>query len=73
MKSKYTGILFLSIMLMILAGSCQKELSNEIEMPVTRAYGEKTPKVVAYIEVNDTDPRNTMLYRINDEPFLMLL
>lgn len=69
MKSKYTGILFLSIMLMILAGSCQKELSNEIEMPVTRAYGEKTPKVVAYIEVNDTDPRNTMLYRINDEPF----
>lgn len=69
MKSKYTGFLFLSIMLMILAGSCQKELLNTIGMPVTRAYGEKSPKVVAYIEVNDTDPRNTMLYRMNDEPF----
>lgn len=63
------GAMLLSTILVSFASSCQKELLNETEMPVTRAYGEKTPKVVAYIEVNDTDPRNTMLYRMNDEPF----
>lgn len=63
------GAMLLSTILVVFASSCQKELLNETEMPVTRAYGEKTPKVVAYIEVNDTDPRNTMLYRMNDEPF----
>lgn len=63
------GAILLSIILVSFASSCQKELFNESEMPATRAYGEKTPKVVAYIEVNDTDPRNTMLYRMNDEPF----
>lgn len=63
------GAILLSIILLSFASSCQKELLYESEMPATRAYGEKTPKVVAYIEVNDTDPRNTMLYRMNDEPF----
>ena len=63
------GAMLLSTILVSFASSCQKELLNETEMPATRAYGEKTPKVVAYIEVNDTDPRNTMLYRMNDEPF----
>lgn len=36
----------------------------------TRAYGDKTPKVMMYIEVNDTNPLNTMLYRMNNEPFI---
>lgn len=63
------GAMLLSTILVSFTSSCQKELLNESEMPATRAYGEKTPKVVAYIEVNDTDPRNTMLYRMNDEPF----
>lgn len=38
--------------------------------PETRAYGDKTPKVMMYIEVNDTNPLNTMLYRMNNEPFI---
>ena len=40
------------------------------QYPETRAYGDKTPKVMMYIEVNDTNPLNTMLYRMNNEPFI---
>ena len=65
-KQIYTGAMLLSIILVSFASSCQKELLYKSEMSATRAYGEKTPKVVAYIEVNDTDPRNNMLYRMND-------
>lgn len=68
-KQIYTGAILLSIILVSFASSCQKELLYESEMPATRAYGDKSPKAVACIEVNDTDPRNTTLYRMNDEPF----
>lgn len=36
----------------------------------TRAYGDKTPKIVTYIDVNDTNPLNAMLYRMDNEPFI---
>lgn len=39
-------------------------------VPKTRAFGDKTPKVMAYIEVNDTNPLNAMLYRMDGEPFI---
>lgn len=63
------GAMLLSTILVSFASSCQKELLNETEMPATRAYGEKTPKVVTYIDVNDTNPLNAMLYRMDNEPF----
>lgn len=56
-----------------LMSSCAKE-TMETETAaqataVTRALGDKTPVVTAYIEVNDTNPLNTMLYRMNEKPF----
>lgn len=59
-----------------LISSCaQDAMEPEIDgtsavAPETRAYGDKTPKVMAYIEVNDTNPLNTMLYRMNNKPFI---
>lgn len=54
--------------------SCAKDAmepeTDAAVAPVTRAFGDKTPIVSAYIEVNDTNPLNTMLYRMNDKPFI---
>lgn len=54
--------------------SCAKESMvseiNETTVPQTRAFGDKTPKVMVYIEVNDTNPLNAMLYRMDGEPFI---
>lgn len=35
----------------------------------TRAFGDKTPKAVTYVEVNDINPRNAGVYSIGTEPF----
>lgn len=58
-----------------LISSCaQDAMEPEVDAAATgaetRAYGDKTPKVMMYIEVNDTNPLNTMLYRMNNEPFI---
>ena len=54
--------------------SCAKDaMEPQVDAAVvstTRAYGDKTPKVMAYIEVNDTNPLNAMLYRMDGEPFI---
>lgn len=56
-----------------LISSCaQDAMEPEVDAAATgaetRAYGDKTPKVMMYIEVNDTNPLNTMLYRMNSPP-----
>ena len=48
----------------------EPEVDAAATVAETRAYGDKTPKVMMYIEVNDTNPLNTMLYRMNGEPFI---
>ena len=39
-------------------------------MPMTRAYGDKTPKIAVYVETNDVNPLNAGDYFIGDEPFV---
>lgn len=72
---KRSIILFVSLfMAASMITSCAKDaMEPQVDgavVPTTRAYGDKTPKVMAYIEVNDTNPLNTMLYRMNGEPFI---
>lgn len=71
---KRSIILFVSLfMAASMITSCAKDaMEPQVDgavVPTTRAYGDKTPKVMAYIEVNDTNPLNTMLYRMDGEPF----
>ncbi|MEG1865230.1 MAG: hypothetical protein RR199_07925, partial [Alistipes sp.] len=45
--------------------SCQESnepMDGANEAAVTRAYGDKTPKLVAYVEINDTNPLNAADY-----------
>ena len=55
--------------------SCNKEMAPSIQntddtTPMTKAYGDKTPIVTAYIETNDTNPLNAGDYfDENGEPF----
>ena len=54
-----------------LISSCaQDAMEPEVDAAATgaetRAYGDKTPKVMMYIEVNDTNPLNTMLINVSD-------
>lgn len=63
-------LLCLLFMATALISSCaQDAMEPEVDAAATgaetRAYGDKTPKVMMYIEVNDTNPLNTMLYRMN--------
>ena len=72
---KRSIILFVSLfMAASMISSCAKDaMESEMEgtvVPKTRAFGDKTPKVMAYIEVNDTNPLNAMLYRMDGEPFI---
>lgn len=72
---KRSIILFVSLfMAASMITSCAKDaMEPEMEgtvVPKTRAFGDKTPKVMAYIEVNDTNPLNAMLYRMDGEPFI---
>lgn len=68
-----------SIFLILIAGSllaCVKEDPEKSDSKIsskqyTRAYGDKSPKVIAIIETNDTDPRNVLSYHLgtsNDAP-----
>ena len=55
--------------------SCNKEMAPSVKntdetTPMTKAYGDKTPVVTAYIETNDTNPLNAGDYfDENGEPF----
>lgn len=55
--------------------SCNKEMAPSVQntddtTPMTKAYGDKTPVVTAYIETNDTNPLNAGDYfDENGEPF----
>lgn len=61
-----------SIFLILIAGSllaCVKEDPEKSDSKIsskqyTRAYGDKSPKVIAIIETNDTDPRNVLSYHL---------
>ena len=68
-----------SLFLILIAGSllaCVKEDpeksdSSTSSKQYTRAYGDKSPKVIAIIETNDTDPRNVLSYHLGtsaDDP-----
>ena len=68
-----------NLFLILIAGSllaCVKEDpeksdSTAFSKQYTRAYGDKSPKVIAIIETNDTDPRNVLSYHLgtsNDAP-----
>lgn len=68
-----------NLFLILIAGSllaCVKEDpeksdSTAFSKQYTRAYGDKSPKVIAIIETNDTDPRNVLSYHLgtsNDDP-----
>ena len=68
-----------SLFLILIAGSllaCVKEDpeksdSTTFSKQYTRTYGDKSPKVIAIIETNDTDPRNVLSYHLgtsNDDP-----
>lgn len=68
-----------SLFLILIAGSllaCVKEDPKKSDSTAsskqyTRAYGDKSPKVIAIIETNDTDPRNVLSYHLgtsNDDP-----
>ena len=72
---KRSVILFVSLfMAATMISSCAKDaIESNVDgtvIPTTRAYGDKSPKITAYIEVNDTNPLNCMLYRMNNEPFI---
>ena len=68
-----------SLFLILIAGlllACVKEDPEKSDSTAsskqyTRAYGDKSPKVIAIIETNDTDPRNVLSYHLgtsNDDP-----
>ena len=52
--------------------SCNKDVENpdmqaqpEETAQVTRAYGDKTPLIEVYYEINDTNPLNALSYEMN--------
>lgn len=61
-----------SLFLILIAGlllACVKEDPEKSDSTTsskqyTRAYGDKSPKVIAIIETNDTDPRNVLSYHL---------
>lgn len=68
------GNIWVSLVLIvsIIFSACQNNLNttDAVRTLETRAYGDKTPKIVTYIDVNDTNPLNAMLYRMDNEPFI---
>lgn len=67
----YFASLFTAVaMITSCANDAMESEMDGTAVPETRAYGDKTPKVMAYIEVNDTNPLNAMLYRMDGEPFI---
>lgn len=57
-------------MMAALAVSCQKAdqiaENNAADAAVTRAYGDKTPKIAIYVETNDVNPLNAGDYMLSD-------
>lgn len=62
----------LILIVSIIFSACQNNLNttDAVRTLETRAYGDKTPKIVTYIDVNDTNPLNAMLYRMDNESFI---
>ena len=53
--------------------SCTKDIAESdglAVMPGTRAAGDKSPVIAAYVDVEQTNPLNAGLYRIGDKPFI---
>ena len=44
----------------------EPEVDAAATVAETRAYGDKTPKVMMYIEVNDTNPLNALEFVLKD-------
>ena len=60
--------------------SCTKDVENpdmqaqpEETAQVTRAYGDKTPLIEVYYEINDTNPLNALSYEMNGKKFIDLV
>lgn len=58
--------------------SCNKDVENpdmqaqpEETAQVTRAYGDKTPLIEVYYEINDTNPLNALSYEMSDGGIMM--
>lgn len=75
------NVLFASLLLA--AGAMFTACNNDMEEPridaqpeaaVTRAYGDKSPIVSVYVEINDNDPRIVLSYKDqNGKPFIDLV
>ena len=39
----------------------------------TRAYGDKSPKIMVYVETNDVNPLNALCWEMNDKKFIDIL
>lgn len=77
-KSLFISTLFLSAGIMFTA--CNKDVENpdmqaqlEEKAQVTRAYGDKTPLIEVYYEINDTNPLNALSYEMDGEKFIDLV
>ena len=66
----FTSLFAIAAMITSCANDAMEPEMDGSAVPETRAFGDKTPKVMAYIEVNDTNPLNAMLYRMDGEPFI---
>lgn len=60
--------------------SCNKDVENpdmqaqpEETAQITRAYGDKTPLIEVYYEINDTNPLNALSYEMNGKKFIDLV
>lgn len=60
--------------------SCNKDVENpdmqaqpEETAQVTRAYGDKTPLIEVYYEINDTNPLNALSYEMSGKKFIDLV
>ena len=60
--------------------SCNKDVENpdmqsqpEETAQVTRAYGDKTPLIEVYYEINDTTPLNALSYEMSGKKFIDLV
>ena len=60
--------------------SCNKDVENpdmqaqpEETAQITRAYGDKTPLIEVYYEINDTNPLNALSYEMNSKKFIDLV
>lgn len=54
--------------------SCTKDVAEPqvdgAQVPETRAFGDKSPKVMVYYEINDTNPLNALSYKMGGAQFI---